>query len=278
MTREELAKQRTSKIIKANELIQRSRYDLTLRQQKLVLFLISRIQKTDTVDHVYHTSIREISEVCNFPNDGSWTLIKKDLLKLTERKWGVTITGEEATISWIGDVIFPETGGVDITFNKYMAPYLFQLHEQYTQMKLDDVLVFRCKYSVRLYEYIRSYAGQHRLEEDTETDIAYHPVRITLSDQELRKRVECVDQYPKWKEFHRSVLKKAVDEINRNNTDIHISYTTQESAQGRLITFTVISKDGGKTIKDMHNLNIEFVEAYNNRQDKLGTGKHIGKR
>lgn len=286
MTDGTIDRRRDNTVVKANALIQKARYSLTMRQQKILLFLISKINKTDAKETVYHTTIAEIADVCMISDHGGrdWEGIASDLLRMTERFEDVTIDGKKGSMSWLGDYYRDDRGMIDFWFNRNMADYLFELQEQYTKYKLKDILVFNCKYSIRLYEYIRSYAGQHRLEGDVEAndysapDIEYHTVTISVTEPEFRERIDCVDQYPKWKELNRSVIKKAVEEINANNIDIHVSYTARKrKGHDKVIIFTVISKGAGESMEQQHELNVEWVKAYNNINGRLGTGKHIGK-
>ena len=49
---------RLARVRKANELIQKSRFSLSLQQQKIILYLISKIQPTDTEFHEYKFEIK----------------------------------------------------------------------------------------------------------------------------------------------------------------------------------------------------------------------------
>ena len=97
-----------------------------------------------------------------------------------------------------------------------MEPYLFELRNRYTQYKLQNVLVFRGKYAIRLYEILRSYITQSDLDNDIEKD-------IDIDLEELRS-VLAVSSYPRWADFDRFVIKPAIDEINQCAEDIHIEY------------------------------------------------------
>ena len=46
-------------VVKANELIQKSRFNLTLQQQKIVLYLISQIERNDKEFKLYSFSIQQ---------------------------------------------------------------------------------------------------------------------------------------------------------------------------------------------------------------------------
>ena len=218
-------------VVKANDLIRKTRYDLTTQQQKIILFCISKIKPNDLPDTEYEINIDDLCKACNIDLDGGgyyYKAIKDDLKKLTERLWVRMPDKREQTVSWISDaMIMPLSGKVYITFHKAMGPYLFDLKERYTQYHLEDVLVFKGKYAIRLYEILRSFTTQKSIDNDIEKE-AYFSV------SELRD-ILAVDNYPRWADFDRFVLKRAVDEINMCSDEIHVEYDTFKGT-GRNIT------------------------------------------
>lgn len=207
-------------VVKANKLIRESRYNLTTQQQKIVLFAISKIKLTDTVDTIYTFSIDELCKACDLKYDNTgyyYTAIKKDLIALTKREWCTMPDGTEQTMSWIGDCqIVPNNSKVKIRFNPFMGPYLFDLKEKYTQYRLQNILVFSNKYAIRLYEILRSHVTQKQLE-NGQAQI------VKCSLEELRDVLR-VGGYPRWADFDRFVLRGAICEINRYCDDIHVDY------------------------------------------------------
>ena len=220
---------RNQYVVKANSII-RTRYRLTLQQQRLILFCISKIRPQDVISQEYTFTIEEICNACGLDKDSGgmyYKTIKEDFLKLTQRQWGITPNGEQITISWIGDVkITPFSGTVTIRFNSNMEPFLYDLQRNYTQYKLANALVFKSRHTLHLYEILRSHTTQRALDEGWEREAKY-----TVS--ELRELLDCVEEYPRWSEFNRCVLKKATEEINACCDDIHIEYDTYK--QGRSI-------------------------------------------
>ena len=221
---------RNQYVVKANDLIRKTRYNLTTQQQKIVLFAVSKIKPNDPSDTEYEISINELAAACGLKIDNGgyyyWSL-KEDIKTLTKRDWCVMPDGKESTVSWIGDAeICPYSSTVKITFHKQMAPFLFELKERYTQYKLQNVLAFKGKYTIRLYEILRSHITQKMLDADRESD-------ILLSVEELRDTL-MVSSYPRWADFDRFIIKKAIDEINKYADDIHVEY--QAYKKGRTVS------------------------------------------
>ncbi len=214
-------------VVKSNELIQKARYSMTVQQQKLILFAISKIKKNDLPDQQYDLSIDEICSVCGLELDAGGTYykrIKDDLLKLTTRIWVKFPDRSEGTVSWLSDAyIMPLSGTVTVKFHERMTPFLFELQNRYTQYQLSEVLVFKGKYSIRLYELIRSFLTQDELRDGREKEISF-----TVSEL---KELLSAENYELWNDFNRFVLRKAVDEINQCSDVIRISYDTYKAGK-----------------------------------------------
>lgn len=218
-------------VVKANDLIRKTRYDLTTQQQKILLYAISKIRREDPPETEYEINIEELCEACGIDIDGGgyyYTSIKRDLKTLHDNSMWVQMPDKmEVLVSWIQDAaIVPLCGTVYVSFNKRIAPYLFDLKERYTQYKLENVLVFKGKYTIRLYEILRSYITQAAIDAGRE-------VEVMLSLDELREKL-CCSKYPRWAEFNRNVICRAVDEINACNEEINVSYDVYK--KGKFVT------------------------------------------
>lgn len=243
-------------VVKANNLIRQSRYNLTTQQQKIVLYAISKIKPGDTIDTVYTMRIDELCKACGlaYENGGCYyRIIKQDLKTLTKREWCTMPDGVEQTMSWIGDcTIIPNSSEVKVRFNPHMEPFLFELKEKYTQYKLQNVLMFGGKYAIRLYEILRSHVTQKQLETH-QTQI------VTYALEELRD-ILCTSSYPKWGDFDRRVIRDAISEINERCDDIHIDYEPR--------------RNGGRSIESVEFVinapsRLQATMAHYKRADKL---------
>ena len=244
-------------VVKANDLIRKTRYDLTTEQQKLVLYCISKIKPNDDYGRWFEINIDDICNACNFDyKSGSYyyKAIKEDLQKLTTRLWVEMPDKSLRTVSWISDAqIIPLSGKIYIKFHPQMAPYLFDLHERYTQYQLQDVLVFKGKYAIRLYEILRSYMTQLEIEYGIEREIT------TMLD-ELRY-ILSVDGYKEYKDFKKYVLNKAVEEINNYNESFHISYRGVAGRGGKKIDRIIFKMEFPRPL--------EMLNALRNKRTRL---------
>ena len=221
MSRQKTLADREQYVVKSNDLIRKTRYDLTTQQQKIVLYAISKIKPEDDINQRYEFNLHEMCNACGIKLDEYggfyYKSLKDDLVKLTSRQWLTLPDGTMKTISWIGDaVIVPLSDTVYIKFNEHLQPYLFDLREKYTQYRLQNVLVFHGKYAIRMYELLRSYTTQSAIDEDKENE-------VDISVDDLRYML-AVDSYPRWADFKRFVIDPAIKEINERSEELHVEY------------------------------------------------------
>lgn len=219
-----LSQERSYFVVKANDLITKSRYSLSFQQQKILLYFISRIKPTDEERTVYELSIKEFSKVCGYDeyNGYYYQSIKADIKKLCDASsWIETEPGKEELFRWIDRAeINRKSGTIKISFHHTVSQYLFALSKQYTQYSLFNALCLSHKYSIRLYEYLYSmrYKGQ-----------------FMVSIDELKKRIDA-EKYTKISHFKDRVLEPAIEEID-NMTDLEVEYDYIRT--GRQITHII---------------------------------------
>ena len=214
-----ITEKRNYYIVKGNELVRYAKYQYTAQQLKIYNYAVSKIKKNDRPGTWYELSIDELCNICGLAVDSGgvyYRNIKADLRKLTERRW-VTLPEIETTISVLSDAqIVPLSGTVYVKFHEFIEPYLFEQLEKYTQYKLSEILCFHSKYSIRLYELLKSYITAEDIENDREIEHCF-------TVEELRETL-AVEAYKIWAEFERNVLKVATKEINEHSETIQVSY------------------------------------------------------
>lgn len=243
---EEVRKQQSYWVVKRNDLITHSRYSLTLSQQRLLLFLISKIAPYDDIENEYRVRIKDIIDVCEYEKTSGtyYKLIKRDLLVLRNSAiWMETAQGLE-TIGWLAKakLIKPATEKdyqeIVFKFDSGVEPYLFQLKSFYTQYNLENIITLSHKYSLRLYEYLMSYAN-----------LMY----VIVSVDDLKMRLDA-QSYTKYNHFKERILKPSVDDINQK-TNLYIEYDELKTGKAvKKIAFYIwgVNEDSKDyTIEDM---------------------------
>lgn len=156
--------ERSQFVVKSNALIQKTRYELTLEEQRLLLYIISKIKPEDEKLKLYEFTIRDYCEVCGINIDAvpdMYNYIKRTITTLKSRTFWLKQekdgTEEEVTVQWIGKAKMKKGSGVvSIKLDDDLIPYLLELKGLYTQYQLINVLPMKGKYSARLYEILRA--------------------------------------------------------------------------------------------------------------------------
>jgi plasmid replication initiation protein len=251
-----------ARVRKANELIQKSRFSLSLQQQKIILYLISKIQPTDTEFQEYKFDIKSFFEACGIESDGGeqYSQIKEAIKNIADKSlWIKLPNGRETLLRWIEKAhIETGTGTLTIRLDNDMKPYLLQLNKNYTTYDLIYTLTFKSKYTVRLYELIKSIHYDEQ-----------HPFSYTYSVEELKKLLGA-ESYKAFSDFKKRVFDIAINEINAIS-DKQVSYEVAEKS-GKRITHLTLHISGHTMIKNAisHKLIAESRKAKKTGEKKNG--------
>lgn len=232
---------RNKTVTKANELIQKSRFSLSLLQQKIVLYLISQISPYDDDFKIYEFSIQEFCRVCGIDESSgkNYSALKEAIKEVADKSLWITIDEDEETLlRWIEKpYINKKDGVIKIRLDNDMMPFLLQLKQNFTSYELIWTLHFKSKYTIRLYELIKS-VHFHSLD----------PYDRIYTLEEL-KRLLGAETYKTYQTFKERVLKRAVQEINEYS-DKNLSYEVIKSGRSvSKIKFSISSKDSLETAK-----------------------------
>ena len=205
-------------VVKANSLIQQSRFYLTAQEQKIILYLVSKIKPKDIELSLYDFDIIDFCKVCDidYNNGANYRYIKQTIQKLRDKSMWITHdNGDEVLYAWLDSAIISKNKGtVTLKINDLMKPFLLQLASNYTQYTLYYVLAMRGQYSIKLYELLKSYQYKHRCE-------------FELDDFKRRLGAE---KYERHADFMRFVLTPALTEIE-NLSDIKVSYNLYKTGR-----------------------------------------------
>jgi len=234
--KETLSEVRDHLVVKRNDLIQKSRYQMSLQEQKIVLYLISKVKPDDKNFKEQLFSIKEFCLVCGIDDDNgkNYGNIKNTLKTLSDRSIWITLEdGSETTLRWVNKVtINKHSGLIKLQLDEDLKPYLLDLQENFTQYHLIYTLAMQSQYSIRLYELLKSYQFKGC---------------ISFDIGEL-KRLLFAEQYERFPDFKRRVIDMATREINKL-TDIQITYElTKEGRKFNEVCFEIHQKDTGERL------------------------------
>jgi plasmid replication initiation protein len=254
---EECSIARSQVVVKANELIQKSRFSLSTFQQKAVLFLISKIQPNDEDFKLYEFSISDFLQVCGITNDSgrNYAMLKSSIKEIADKSLWITLEdGRETLVRWIEKpYIDAGSGTIKIKLDADMKPFLLQLQDNFTKYELFWTLQFKRKYSVRLYELIKSIHYNEII-----------PYEKIYDLDELRKLLDA-DTYTTWQTFKVRVLEPAIEEINEySDKEVEYEPITYGKTVGR-IKLKMKTKDGltrlELRVEQEKKLGVNFLET-----------------
>ena len=230
----EIAIRKRNKIFsKANEIIQKSKYSLTLRQQKLISYILSCLKAPNRNGEYNLEVLFNIEEYCrvtgiDYNQSTNYNNIKQDIKKLRDKSLWIPIknkNGEiiDTLVSWIEKTRACESRElIYVKIDEDLAPYLFELSENFTQFELRFLLSFEKNYSMRLYEIVKSWNNLHK---------------HTYTIDEIRNllNIEDIKTFTEYKNLKSKILVPCIEEIN-SKTDIKITMREilgKKSGKGR---------------------------------------------
>lgn len=207
-------------VVKANDLIQRSRFSLSLQQQRIVLFLISLISDGDYAFKEYEFDLNDFCRLCgiDYRNGKNHINLKNALQAISDKSVWVDIDGEETLVRWLEKPkINRKTRRIKVRLDSDMMPYLLQLRRNFTKYELRWTLRFRSKFSIRLYELVKS-LHYNELE----------PYSYKMSLDDLKERMDA-NGYATWQDFKTRALNPAIQEINQFSDKV-VSYEPKKES------------------------------------------------
>jgi len=235
-------------VTKGNQLIQNSRYNLTLQQQKLVAYTISKIKPNQEEFEWMDISVQDFNSLCGKtgnPGSNDYVIFRDSIMGLSETFFLEEIETEEdgtakkdkngnyikktTNVNWLdfeleerinskGEVVASKGR---IKLNEKLSKHLIGLKGVYTTYSLQFILPMKSKFSIRLYEYIKSYSNYGNMIEIQLEDLK----DVMLSEND---GVRDPNKYKKYSDFKRRVLEDAVSEINRY-TDIEVEIVEEKT-------------------------------------------------
>ena len=198
-----------NKLIVQDNALTTARYEMTALEKNIMYAVMDQIEDSDLPTKFYTVSIADISQYTDkrLRNDD----FKDATVRLLTRELIIKRpNGNILQTTIISSAEYDDKGDVEIGIDLKMRPYLFALKNNFTVFGLEVAMSLKSKYSKRLYEMLCQFKSTGLL-------------RISI--QELRERFELLeDQYERWSNFEKNVLKTAQTEINAK-AEFQFDYT-----------------------------------------------------
>ncbi|MBW9150370.1 replication initiation protein [Clostridium sp. CM028] len=224
-------------VTKSNNLIN-CNYNLSLQEQKIILTLASMVQPQDDNFKPYVFKIKDFMKLLGIDNKAKYTEIPKITKELMQKVFEIKKGNKVTQLAWLSSAEYEKgTGVVELEFSPKLKPYMLGLKEFYTSYKLGNVLSLKSKYSIRLYEILKSNAYRKCIE---------------IEIEELKNMVGSKEKaYNIYNNFKNRILIKAQNELTEK-TDINFRY--EEIKTGRKVTslkFYIKQKQNNKASNEI---------------------------
>jgi len=216
-------------VTKSNDLINCS-YDLSLQEQKIILTLASMVQPKDEDFKPYTFKIKDFMELLGVKSTTKYIEIPKITKELMAKVFEIKRGEKVIQLAWLSSAEYEKgTGLVELEFSPKLKPYMLGLKERYTSYKIGNVLSLRSKYSLRLYEILKS---------------NLYKKDVIIEIEELKKVLRATEKsYSVYRNVKTRIVLQAQKEF-KLKTDIN--FTFEEIKTGRKVTsikFTINSLD-----------------------------------
>jgi plasmid replication initiation protein len=196
-------------VVKHNSLI-KSRYDYTISELRLIITVASMIKADDKNFKDYEIIVKDYAELLNSKTKES---LYRDLKKLGKKLLSQPLEIEKENgfliCNWFSSYEYAaREGKIICSFDPKLKPYLLELQEQFTKYKLENILMMKSTYSIRLYELAKSWQK-----------IGYFEMDI----KEFRISIGANNIYPLYANLKQKAINVAIKEIN-NFTDISLKF------------------------------------------------------
>ena len=229
------------KVVEHNSLITSiAKMDKTpLKMFELAVSLIDTENPPE--DHTVYLSKREMFAFFNVDDSNKHSRFKEAIEKMQKQAFFQIKKEHDKGFKFVSIVPIPYVEWTDyndevkIEFHREIMPYLINLKTNFTQHALSDIAELNSKYAIILYRWLSMNYNQYdhysvkggRREKQVES---YR--NPTISMQDLRQITDTVDEYKRFYNFEKWVLKEPLSEIT-NHTTLNVTY--EKIKKGRSI-------------------------------------------
>ena len=197
-------------IIKSNNLIESIKEEcLTIREKKLVAFMVSCISSYDSDFKEYQFPIQEFANHFNITDKNINKEYEKLAHSIMKKPFRITDDKMHIIATWISEASYNKRSkSFHFRFTPALKPYLIQLKKSWTKYPLINLIHLENCHSETLYELLKQYESIGSRE---------------LSIRKLREILGLKNKYPLYANLKVKVLSPAVKEINKF-TDINTEF------------------------------------------------------
>lgn len=203
-------------VVKSNKLIQESKINLSIYEQRIINYMISKILPDDAAFDYITFDYKDFCRMCNI-KDTNLSYVKHLVKNLYDKSVIVFDGTHYVPFKWLEDFKINQTE-ILLLFHKRMEDFLLHLRDRgkYTQSELLYYLQFTSRYTPIFYDYFKSYINLTFRNRERKIE------RI-LKINEIREKLLLENKYPLFKDLRVNVIEPSMKEINET-TDLHIDF------------------------------------------------------
>lgn len=223
-----MANKKLLKVQKSNTLNQANFSDFSLSCYRVLLNLITKIQRHDVngelisanqVSRKCSLSVAEYAKEFHLDGNTAYTILKEATDKLMKTSFSIQKNFGIRKINVCSQADYRKSQGIiDIRFTEEIMPHLAELTSNFTMYNLNEIAGFDSIYTTRLYELIMQFKITGKIE-------------VTVKD--LRFKLGCVDKFKQYYDFKKFTFAHAMAEINQQWT---LNIQCEEIKTGKTVT------------------------------------------
>ena len=190
-------------VTRSNTLIS-AHHKLSLLELKVVYAIISVINITDTDIKPCKMNVSALAEFCNIGATDYWTTIKDITKSLLSKVLVINLDQDRVLQTHFvqSAEYISKDGTVEFMLDKKLKPYVIALKNQFTSIKVSELMSFKSIYAARLYELLYSYKRIGKRE---------------FTIDEFRDSLDIRGKsYDAFGNINKRVITPSVEEINKN--------------------------------------------------------------
>jgi len=206
-------------VVKHNAVIEAG-YRLSIYENRILLTCIGQVDSIGTIDlnDSFTVTAQDLIDLVGLDNKNTYKQLQNATKRLMQRVVIIKLPNNETLEThWVSSAKYsPNIGTVSIKFAQDIIPYISELRRNFTKYHLNNVLLFKSNYSIRIYELLVKWGGHEK----------------TISIDWFKQHFQLEDKYARIGNLKQKVIDVAVNERNAHS-NMTLSYS--QIKRGRTI-------------------------------------------
>lgn len=198
-------------MVKHNNIVEAG-YRLSINENRVLLTCISQIDSMGVInsDDKFIVTVQDLIDLIGLDTKNTYKQLELAAKRLYSRSVSINLPDNRLLETrWVSSIEYiPNSGSVELQFSQKIIPYISELRREFTQYRLNNILMFKSNYSIRIYELLVKWDGNTKV---VEVDW-------------LKKKFQIEDKYKNIGDLKRKVIDIAITEINQHS-DMTVAYT-----------------------------------------------------